>query len=41
MATARTASIPLWMRSETMGMVFLCCLTYDAFVGDDPELACI
>jgi hypothetical protein len=41
MATARTASLQLWMRSETMGMVFLCCLIYDTFVRDDPELACI
>jgi hypothetical protein len=41
MATAKTASIQLWMRSETMGMVFLCCLTYDVFVGDDPKLASI
>jgi hypothetical protein len=40
-ATARTASIPLWMRSEIIGVVLLCCLTYDAFVGDDPKLACI
>jgi hypothetical protein len=32
MATARTASLQLWMRSETMGMVFLCCLIYDAFL---------
>jgi hypothetical protein len=29
------------MRRETMGLVYLCCLIYDAFIGDDPELACI
>ena len=41
MGIARIASLQWWTRSEAAGTALLCCLTYDAFVRLDHELACI
>ena len=41
MAIARIASLQRWTRSESVDTALPCCLTYDAFVRLDHELACI
>ena len=41
MGIARIASLPPWTRSKAVGKALLYCLTSDAFVGLDHELACI